>query len=316
MTANSLKGRVLNIQRFSTEDGPGIRTTIFLQGCPLRCTWCQNPESWELRPQLVWYGERCIAARHCLTACPEKALALTQDGMVIDRAKCTGCGACEETCPAKALEILGREMSISEVLDQVLRDRTFYEESNGGVTLSGGDPVFQPQFSLGILQELKDANIHTAIDTTGYVAKESFAKLVELSDLVLFDLKQMNEELHHELTGVDLARILSNAEWLGTQKKRLWVRTPIIPTLTDQPENIRSIASFIKDFLANAERWDLLCYNNLSISKWDRLDMHYELEDLPLVSEERIKELADIAKASGVEVTWSGVVQESTETEN
>jgi pyruvate formate lyase activating enzyme len=207
-------------------------------------------------------------------------------------------------------------MSVQEVLDQVLRDRTFYEESSGGVTLSGGDPVFQPRFSLGILRELRDAGIHTAIDTTGHTTKEAFAKLAELSDLVLFDLKQMNEELHRELTGVDLARILSNAQWLGTQKKHIWVRTPIIPTFTDQPENIRSIASFIKKFLANAGRWDLLCYNNLSISKWRRLDMHYELENLPLVSEVRIKELTDIAMASGVEVTWSGVVQESAETEN
>jgi len=302
-------GRVLNIQRFSTEDGPGIRTTVFLQGCPLRCKWCQNPESWESQPQLVWYSDRCIGARDCLDACPENALSLTEEGMLVDRDACTGCGRCSEVCPAKALEILGEEMSVDEVIDQVLRDQPFYERSGGGVTLSGGDPLFQHGFSQALLQRLRESGIHTAIDTSGHAGQETFAQLVGLSDLVLFDLKCMDPELHREYTGAGLDKIVSNAKWLGAQEVEVWVRTAIIPGYVDQESDVEAIASFIKEHIPNAERWDLLCYNNLCVSKWQRLDMCFELEDVPLVAEGKIKKLAEIATASGVSVTWSGVVQ-------
>ena len=312
MATSIQNGRILNIQRFSTEDGPGIRSTIFLQGCALKCKWCQNPESWTLKPQLVWYDNRCMAARHCLDSCPEKALHLTEKGMQIDRTVCNGCGKCIEVCPTKALEILGRKMTVEGVITQVLRDKAFYEESNGGVTLSGGDPLFQPSFSLVILQTLKENNIHTAIDTTGYAKQEIFAKLVTNCDLVLLDLKQMDPDLHQQITGVSLEEILNNAKWLGKQKKNVWIRTPIIPTYTAQEANIRAIALFIKEHMANVvKRWDLLCYNNLSISKWKRLDLFYELETLPQIQEEKIKKLAEIAKTSTLLVTWSGVVQKS-----
>ncbi|MFX1252752.1 MAG: glycyl-radical enzyme activating protein [Promethearchaeota archaeon] len=313
MATSSQYGRILDIQRFSTEDGPGIRSTVFLQGCVLKCKWCQNPESWAPISQLVWYDNRCMAARHCLDICPEQALQLTENGMQIDRTVCNGCGKCIEVCPTKALEILGKKMTVEEVVTQVLRDKAFYEESNGGVTLSGGDPLFQPSFSLAILQALKKNNIHTAIDTTGYAKQEIFAKLVTNCDLVLLDLKQMDPDLHQKITEVNLEKILNNAKWLGRQNKNVWIRTPIIPTYTDQEANIRAIASFIKEHMANVvKRWDLLCYNNLSLSKWKRLDLDYELETLPQVREEKIKELAEIAKTSTLLVTWSGVVQKST----
>jgi len=308
----NLSGRVLNIQRFSTEDGHGIRTTIFLQGCALRCKWCQNPESWYLKPQLVWYDDRCIAAKDCLLACPENALDLTAEGMIIDREKCTGCGKCVIACPTKSFEIMGKEMTATEVIKQASRDKTFYEESEGGVTISGGDPLFQQKFSLEILNALKQEGIHTAIDTTGFSKPDEFKQMVNFSDLILLDLKQMNPDLHKEFTNVDLDNILTNAKWLGVQKKKVWIRTPIIPDYTDQEENIIAIAKFIKENMSGVvERWDLLTYNNLCVSKWQRLDFCYELENLPLVTTEKIQKLANLAKESGVLVTWTGVLQKN-----
>jgi pyruvate formate lyase activating enzyme len=311
MTVQDHVGRVLNIQRFSTEDGPGIRTTVFLQGCALRCKWCQNPESWELKPQLVWYADRCIGTRHCIEVCPQNALTLAERGMRIDRNACTGCGECSRACPANALEMLGKESAVDEVIDRVVRDKPFYDQSGGGVTLSGGDPFAQACFSKMLMQRLREQAIHTALDTAGYASPETFAELVGLSDLVLFDLKQMDPELHRKYTGVGLDRIIENATWLGGQRTSVWIRTAIIPGYTDQKANVSSVASFIREHMPNVERWDLLCYNNLSVSKWQRLDMQYELDDVPLVSAETIEKLAELATASGVQVIWSGVVQQA-----
>ncbi|MFX1535947.1 MAG: glycyl-radical enzyme activating protein [Promethearchaeota archaeon] len=304
-----LIGRILNIQRYSTEDGPGIRTTIFLQGCSLRCKWCQNPESFEPQPYLVWYSDRCIAARHCIEVCSDKALTLTKEGMVIDRYSCTHCGKCVQICPTKAFETLGRDMTVDEVVSQSLRDKSFYEESNGGVTLSGGDPLFQPKFSFSILKKLKAEKVHTTLDTSGYANPDTFSRIIQQSDLVLLDLKVIDSKVHEYITGVKNKTILSNARWLGTQSKKVWIRTPIIPSYTDQERNIEAIARYIKTHMSNVvERWDLLCYNNMCISKWKRLDLLYECEDLPLISESKIRELAKIAKSAEVPVTWSGVV--------
>jgi len=303
---------VLNIQRFSTEDGPGIRTTVFLKGCALRCKWCQNPESWIVEPQIVWYGDRCIGARHCLSACPKGALTLTREGMLIDRDKCDGCGACAEVCPAGAIEVLGARRSVEWVCAQVVRDRPFYEESGGGVTLSGGDPLFQFHFSRALLRRMGELGLHRALDTAGYASLDKFRTLVELSDLILLDLKIMDPVLHRKFTGVPVEPILRNARWLGSREKAVWIRTPIIPGFTDSPQNVAAIADFIRDHIPVVERWDLLGFNNLCIAKWRRLGMFFECEDTPLVGEEQMHQLAEVARNSQVrQITWTGVTRES-----
>ena len=305
-------GRVLNIQRFSTEDGPGIRTTVFLMGCALKCQWCQNPETWTVTPQLVWYHDRCIGARHCISACPHDALTLTPEGMKINRGLCDACGACIPVCPTKAIELLGTEKTVEEVVAEVIRDKPFYEESKGGVTLSGGDPLFQHQFSYQLLRRFSEEELHSALDTAGYAQTAIFQKLATESDLVLFDLKHMNPKQHQECTGVPLEPILTNAKWLGGQTTPVWIRTPIIPGLTDSSENIAAIATFIRLYLPNVERWDLLGFNKLCKAKWQRLDRPFPCGDTQLVSENQITGLVDTAKDSQVvNITWSGVTQES-----
>lgn len=312
-TDTSQMGWILNIQRFSTEDGPGIRTTVFLMGCALKCHWCQNPETWTLTPQLVWYQDRCIGAQHCLSACPNDALSLSASGMRIARQACDGCGSCIPVCPSKALELLGTKTTVQEVVAEVLRDKPFYDESGGGVTLSGGDPLFQHQFSHKLLQRFSKNQLHTAVDTAGFAPQEVFQRIIQESDLVLFDLKLMEADQHFEYTGVSLEPILNNAKWLGGRDKPVWIRTPIIPGYTDSPKNIAAIAAFIRLHLPNAERWDLLGFNRLCIAKWKRLDRTSPCEDSPLVSEKQLTTLIEIAKESQIEqIMWSGITQEST----
>lgn len=232
--------------------------------------------------------------------------------MRVNRKQCNGCGACAPVCPAKAIEVLGTKRSVTEVEAEVLRDRPFYEESGGGVTLSGGDPLFQGGFAEALLARLKASRLHTALDTAGYASPEQFQALVKLSDLVLLDLKLMAPALHRASTGVALGPILHNAKWLGTQPKVVWIRTPVIPGFTDNPRNIAAIAAFIRQHLPTVERWDLLGFNKLCVSKWQRLDMSFTCANTSLVSERQMAQLVGIAQESHVSrITWSGVTREA-----
>lgn len=304
---HGLTGVVFNVQRYSTEDGPGIRTTVFLKGCPMRCPWCHNPEGLDRRPQLVWYEVRCIGARDCLKACPREALTLTPEGMVIDRERCDACGICEEACPAAALEVIGKERTVEEVAAEVLRDRVFYEKSGGGVTLSGGEPALQAEFSRALMEALKTEGIHLALDTCGGVAWKRLEPLVKLADLVLYDLKLMDPDAHLEYTGVPLELVLENARRVAAAGKPMWVRTPVIPGYTDGEETIRRIARFIRDELPTVERYDLLAFNNTCNAKYRRLDLIFALAGVGLITEERMEGLAKAALEEGITVArWSG----------
>jgi pyruvate formate lyase activating enzyme len=302
-----ITGVVFNVQRYSTEDGPGIRTTVFLKGCPMYCPWCHNPEGLDSRPELMWYDVRCIAARECLEVCPRGALTLTPEGMVIDRERCDACGKCEEACPAAALEVIGKERTAADVAAEALRDKVFYEKSGGGVTLSGGEPAMQADFSLALMSILKEEGIHLALDTCGGVRWERLKPLLELADLVLMDLKIMDEERHLEYTGVPLKLVLDNARKVAELGLPMWIRTPVIPGYTDTDKNVRGVARFIVDNLPTAERYDLLAFNNTCDAKYRRLDKLFPLSGEGLISGEKMGELAGAATHEGLDITrWSG----------
>ncbi|MFA5786004.1 MAG: glycyl-radical enzyme activating protein [Actinomycetota bacterium] len=305
--AEAVEATVFNVQRFSTEDGPGIRTTIFFKGCPMSCAWCHNPEGLATRPQLLWYDVRCMAARDCLEICPRNALRLTPEGMVIDRAACDACGECEVACPTGALEVIGARRGVESLVAEALRDRTFYETSGGGVTISGGEPCQQPRAAVEILSRLKSEGVHVAVDSCGAVAPAVFARVVVEADLVLLDLKQMDPALHRAQTGRALEEVLANARKVAELGIPMWVRTPVIPGFTDAEENAAAIARFISEELPNVVRHDLLAFNNLCTAKYRRLDLDFALAGASLVPAAHMERLARIAAEQGVSnVVWSG----------
>lgn len=303
-------GILTNIQRCSTEDGPGIRTSIFLKGCPMYCVWCHNIETIDSEPRLVWHGQKCIGDEACVKTCPEEALHLTSRGMSIDLDKCKTCGDCEDICPSGALEIMGKSWDAEKLVEELLRDKVFFETSNGGVTISGGEPLLQSEFTIAIASGLRSQGVHVALDTSGYSSEMIWRKVLEHVDLVLLDLKQMDPVKHNAYTGIPLERVLQNARILAELKKPVWIRTPIIPEHTDTKENIQAISRFIAEEMPNAERYDLLAFNKMCIEKYLLFGLEYPLKDHELIERDQMEELAMIARQEGApNVTWSGMTK-------
>jgi len=312
----NFKATILEIQRMSTEDGPGIRTTIFFKGCSLKCGWCHNPESISPHPQIHWIADHCIGCLTCLAVCPEKALSLSEEGNRIDRDLCTGCGLCAEECPATALELLGRQWVLDDLVAEVIKDRAYFDKSGGGITLGGGEPSLQLQFNRVLLLKLKDLGLHTALDTCGMCSKGALENLLPYSDLVLFDLKEIDPHKHREFTGSTNDKILANLLFVRDRMQadgrpsELWIRTPIIPNATATAENIRGIGQFIGANLNGlVKRWELCAFNNLGRDKYRRLDLNWEYKDRGLLSKLVLEKMAAIARNSGVDpaiVCWSG----------
>jgi pyruvate formate lyase activating enzyme len=305
---SALSGRILHLQRYSTEDGPGIRTTVFFKGCPLHCSWCHNPESISPIPQIQWLEMHCIACNTCLKSCPKGGLQRGTDGTLhIDRKVCDGCGACVTACPSGALELLGRTIGVEELVAEVIKDRSFYTMSGGGVTASGGEPGLQPEFVGAFLQQVKAVGIATALDTCGLVSRSGLESILPYVDLILYDLKEIDTLRHRVFTGQGNERILETLLSLRDIQKiaphlRLWIRTPLIPGATATRENISGIGNFLSKNMNGAlERWELCAFNNLCRDKYHRLGLHWEYMEIPLLSSESLDGLLATARSSGVD---------------
>ncbi len=314
----SLSGLVCNIQRFSLHDGPGIRTTVFLKGCTLRCFWCHNPESIRLTQELRLYPDRCIGCGACVEVCPTGAQGLSPEGeLQFDRERCQACGACVEVCFAGARELSARRMTVPEVVAEVLQDRAFYESSRGGVTLSGGEPALQPEFSYEILAQCREAGVHTAIETAANVRWENLARLMPVTDMVMMDLKQMDPQKHRWATGASNALLLANARRLVETGKPIIFRTPVVPTVNDTPEEIAAIAAFVREMvLLRRARGDadgdgvgedtitleLLPFHRLAGDKYRSLGLDYRATDLEPPTHEVMEALTATAAEQGITV--------------
>jgi pyruvate formate lyase activating enzyme len=273
MQDKTVKGVVFNIQHYAIHDGPGIRTTVFLKGCPLRCLWCQNPESQDLKPVIFFNAEKCTGCGMCIEACPENAIRIVDEKSATDRGRCKGSGKCAEVCPNEARSLMGRIMSGAEVFEDVNADALFYQNSGGGVTLSGGDPVAQPAFSIDILKRCRNAGIHTAVETCGFAKWETLKSILEYVDLVLYDIKHMDPVKHKAFTNVSNERILDNAKRIRTELKLpMLARIPVIPGYNDSLDALKAAAQFIARELGPSVSVHLLPYHRLGETKYERLE--------------------------------------------
>jgi pyruvate formate lyase activating enzyme len=300
-------GAILNLQRLSTEDGPGIRTTVFFKGCPLSCQWCHNPESISPRLQMQWLENLCIGCLTCIEVCPRHALEQKPDGIVRNRVVCDACGACAEACPSNAMERLGKKVDAAALVVELLKDRAYYQKSGGGITLSGGEPTLQPSFALALAQRIKQAGYSVALDTCGLSSWKTFQLLLPEVDLILFDLKLFDNTSHEQWTGQPNTVIFQNlmrlAETIraGRTELKLWIRTPLIPDATTSSENLTALGRFIHENLEDVvQRWELCAFNNLCRDKYRRLDMQWPFKNVPLMTQSEFGEAISWARSSGV----------------
>lgn len=299
-----ITGTVFNIQKYSIHDGPGIRTTVFLKGCPLACLWCHNPESIAPRPEIIFWDNKCISCTDCVKTCPQEAMQVGQQTVRKETANCIGCEACVEVCPTGAIEQVGRKMTEAEVLKEIEKDRVFYEESGGGVTFSGGECLMQPEFLTALLTGCKARGLHTAVDTSGYASWQTIAELKDVVDLFLYDLKLMDEEQHRKYTGVSNKLILANLQKLAKLGKSIWIRVPVIPGINDNDDNLQAMGAFL--FSLQIRDVFLLPYHGIAANKYIRLGRDYQLSALEPPSPKQMEAMQLGLRTFGLNVQIGG----------
>ncbi|MFO7732811.1 MAG: glycyl-radical enzyme activating protein [Candidatus Aminicenantes bacterium] len=301
-----MTGRVFDIKRYSIHDGPGIRTTVFLKGCSLHCRWCHNPESISPQPELMHRPSRCSRCYACLEACPLGAISKGHGGaIVIDRASCDLCGKCADACLYDAMQVVGAEMSVGEVVREVEKDRIFFEQSGGGVTFSGGDPLVQPAFLEALLEAFRDRGIPTAVDTAGSSRNGLLDRIAGRTGLVLFDLKVMDERRHIELTGVSNKPILENLRKLAAGPAEVWVRVPLIAGVNDDDESVARMIDFLSS-LKTVRRVGLLPYHSGGLDKAARIGRGEGFRKFESPSEERLAAVEAAFRRAGFDVRRGG----------
>jgi len=298
-------GIIFDIKRYAIHDGPGIRTTVFFKGCPLRCAWCHNPESWRREPELALRGNVCLRCGLCTQRCPEDAISIAGGCPTTAVDDCVFCGECVDECPAASREIIGQVVTAEEVMKQVERDRVFHDQSGGGVTFSGGEPLSQPAFLLNLLRRGRELEIHTAVDTSLYCSDDLIDRILPLTDLFLIDLKHMDDEVHSRLTGVSNQQILKNVHRVCSGGGSVLFRLPVVPGINDQEENVVATARFVASLPAPGPI-ELLPYNRLVHSKLARFQTEYELIECDPPSPQRLEEIARQMSAEGIETKIGG----------
>ncbi len=300
---SDIKGLIFNIMRFSLHDGPGIRTTVFLKGCPLNCWWCHNPESQSRCPEVMYAEERCLRCGDCVSACQHGAL--TFDGVPVRNADlCSQCGECAERCLCGARRFVGESITIENLIQQVRRDLVFFEESGGGVTFSGGEPLLQPEFLESALKACKAEGIHAAVDTCGFAKPEIFSRIAAIADLLLFDLKLVDPARHREFTGVSNEIILENLSIAAKAGRPVIVRIPVIPGINDDEANIAGTMEILANL--GLKHLHLLPYHEVGTDKYQRLGSEYRLSGLEAPTAQKMKELSDQFSQAGFGVRIGG----------
>ncbi len=294
-----ITGKIVDIKRFAIHDGPGIRTTVFLKGCPLHCLWCHNPESIGPKPEIGLIEGKCKKCGSCIDVCPENALSLDNGSIQLDRERCTSCGECVKSCYHGALEYYGKNMTQEEVAVAALEDEIFYKTSGGGVTVSGGEPLLQADFCRCLFERLKGAGIHCAIDTCGFVHWDAIAKVLQMTDLFLFDLKHIDSEKHKKATGVPNELILGNLRCLSETDKPIEIRMPVIPTINDSDRDIIDAGKFLSE-LNNIAAVRLLPYHALARSKYKAIGRKDTMPEVDSPTMEKMEHIAGLLKQCGI----------------
>lgn len=299
-------GLVFDIKRFAVNDGPGIRVTVFFKGCPLSCAWCHNPESISPKVERLYSKEKCIGCKACVKACSPKALKLGSDGIIIDAKLCNLSGECATVCPTKATEISGKRLLVSEVMETVLKDQLFMEQSGGGVTFSGGEPMLQDGFLLALLKECKTHGIHCVVDTTGFTSQKQLLEVAEYTDLFLYDLKHMDSEIHRKWTGVNNERILANLRLLSEQQAQIQVRLPLVAGVNGDDSNLKEMAAFLADIPGNDVDVNILPYHDIMTGKYHKLGREYDPQEMKEPDQEVIQRAIEIFSKVGIRATEGG----------